>query len=61
MKKIYLSPDTQVIKIKICKIMTASNPTVAIDPDEAVNANEVESRRNRYDIWEEEELEDDYY
>lgn len=55
MSKVYICPDTQVVKIQGGMILTASNPTPTVDPDENVDANEIESRRDNFSIWDDEE------
>lgn len=57
MKKIYDAPETKVIKVKLATIIAASNPAVTADPDATpIDAGEVESRR--YNIWDDEEDEE---
>ena len=57
MKKIYLKPETKVMKVALSAIITASEPQVKVDTSaEAVDAGDVESRRYR-NVWVDEEEE----
>ena len=57
MKKIYETPETKVINVKLTTI-AASNPGVTADPDATpIDAGEVESRR--YNVWDDEKDEED--
>ena len=61
MKKIYLKPETKVMKVALSAIMTASEPQVKVDTSaEAVDASEVESRRYR-NVWVDEEEEEEEF
>ena len=55
MKKNYISPDTIEIKIRGSYLLTASDPNVIVTNDGSVKAGSVESRRYRYDAWDDEE------
>lgn len=59
MKKIYQIPETVIMKIATSMILSASDPNVKVDTTESVDADKVESRRNR-DVWEDEEEEEDF-
>ena len=45
MKKIYMMPETLVLKIQTSSMIAASDPDVVINPSEEVEAGSVESRR----------------
>ena len=55
MKKNYISPDTIEIKIRGSYLLTASDPNVTLNGGDSVEAGSVESRRYRYDAWDDEE------
>lgn len=55
MKKNYISPDTIEMKIQLSHFITTSDPNVIVDKDDNVDAEDVESRRHRYDVWDDEE------
>lgn len=64
MKKIYMSPDTEVLNINVPSIMTGSpgTPDAPVDPGEEVDPDEIESRRRNNNCWDDEdEFEDDDY
>ena len=42
MKKIYLNPTTEVVKIEVQQII-ASSPNAALDPSQSVNAGSIEA------------------
>ena len=54
MKKIYLMPDCQVIKVALTTMIAASEPDVKVDDTEKVDADKVETRRHN-DVWDDEE------
>ena len=61
MKKIYLMPETEVIKVALTAMIAASDPKVTVDTEETpIDADEVESRRHT-NVWEDEEEEEDEY
>ena len=62
MKKIYLKPETKVMKVALSAIMTASEPQVKVDTSDeaAIDAGEVESRRYR-NVWVDEEEEEEEF
>ena len=45
MKKIYMMPETLVLKIQTSSMIAASDPDVVINSEEEVEAGSVESRR----------------
>ena len=55
MKKNYISPDTIEVKIQLSHFITTSNPDVTLNGGDNVGAGSVESRRHRYDAWDDEE------
>ena len=55
MKKNYISLDTIEVKIQLSHFITTSDPDVIVTNDGSVNAGDVESRRHRYDVWDDEE------
>lgn len=55
MKKNYISPDTIEVKIQLSHLIATSNPDVIVTNDVSVEAGSVESRRHRYDAWDDEE------
>ena len=55
MKKNYISPDTIEVKIQLSHFITTSDPNVTLNGGDSVNAEEVGSRRHRYDVWDDEE------
>ena len=55
MKKNYISPDTIEVKIQLSHFITTSDPDVIVTNDGSVEAGSVESRRHRYDVWDNEE------
>ncbi|MBR4898637.1 MAG: hypothetical protein IKZ48_07630 [Prevotella sp.] len=64
MKKIYLSPDTEVLSIIVPSIMTGSpgTPDAQVDPgEEEVDPEDIESRRNHNRWDDEDDYEDDDY
>ncbi len=64
MKKIYISPDTEVLSIIVPPIMAGSpgTPAAPVNPDEEVDPDEIESRRRNNNCWDDEdEFEDDDY
>ncbi len=58
MKKIYMMPNCQVIKVNLTTMIAASTPDVIVDDTEEVDADKVESRRHN-DVWDDEDEEDD--
>lgn len=58
MKKIYMMPNCQVIKVNLTTMIAASEPDVKVDDTEEVDADKVEARR-RKDVWDDEDEEDD--
>ena len=58
MKKIYMMPNCQVIKVTLTTMIAASTPDVKVDDTEEVDADKVESRRHN-DVWDDEEEEDE--
>ena len=58
MKKIYMMPNCQVIKVTLTTMIATSTPDVIVDDTEEVDADKVESRRHN-DVWDDEEEEDD--
>lgn len=65
MKKIYISPDTEVLSIIVPPILAGSpgTPAAPVNPDEEeVDPDEIESRRRNNNCWDDEdEFEDDDY
>ncbi len=59
MKKIYMQPALVVQKIATHKMICTSAPSVTVDSTESVNANEVGSRYSKYNVWDDEEEDDD--
>ena len=58
MKKIYMMPEIQVVKVKLGSMITTSDPKATVDPNDYVDAGDVESRR--YNAWgDEDEDEED--
>ena len=55
MKKNYISPDTIEVKIQLSHLIATSDPNVIVTNDGSVEAGSVESRRHRYDAWDDEE------
>ena len=55
MKKNYISPDTIEVKIQLSHLIATSDPNVIVTNDDSVEAGSVESRRYRYDAWDDEE------
>ncbi len=45
MKKIYMMPETLVLKIQTASMIAVSEPDVVVNPDEEVEAGSIESRR----------------
>ncbi len=58
MKKIYMMPNCQVIKVTLTTMIATSTPDVIVDDTEEVDADKVESRRHN-DVWDDEEDEED--
>lgn len=58
MKKIYMMPETLVLKIQTTSMIAGSDPQAALDPSEEVEAGSVESRRYG-SIWDDDD--DDEY
>ena len=56
MKKIYIMPEIQFEDTRMETLMFVSTPKAAIDPDDYVDASEIESRN--YNAWDEEEYEE---
>ena len=52
MKKIYLTPNTKVIKVKLATMLALSDPRAALNPKSSVNADDIDSRSNDY--WDDE-------
>ena len=59
MKKRYEKPEVQVMKIKTMS-MLAGSPDAYIDPTESVAAGDVESRRGRNRMWDDEDEDEDW-
>ena len=58
MKKTYINPTMKVVKVKTRSLFASSDPVVTISPDSApVDAEDVESRSYRYNVWDDEEEE----
>lgn len=57
MKKIYMMPETLVLKIQTTSMIAVSEPDVVVNPDEEVEAGNIESRRYG-SIWDDDEEED---
>jgi len=53
MKKIYMMPEVQVVNVKMNTMVMMSSPRVGLDPNEDVDAEEVESRSSS--IWDDDE------
>jgi len=60
MKKVYELPMTNVIEISTSVILAGSAgvPNAQVDPNEDIDADEIESRRHN-DVWDDEDEEDD--
>ena len=58
MKKIYMMPNCQVIKVTLTTMIATSTPDVIVDDTEEVDADKVESRRHN-DVWDDEDEEDE--
>lgn len=56
MKKTYIMPEIQFEDTRMDTLMIVSTPKAAIDPDDYVDASEIESRN--YNAWDEEEYEE---
>ena len=51
MKKIYMKPETEALKITVnSTILNASDETVSIDPDDNVDAGDISSRSSN-GLW----------
>jgi len=56
MKKIYLKPEQQTFCVSTATFFASSEPTAGISTkdEDAVSADDVESRRGGFSIWDEE-------
>jgi len=55
MKKIYMQPALVVQKIATHKMICTSDPNVRVSTSEFVDADKVESRYSKYNVWDDEE------
>jgi hypothetical protein len=52
MKKIYITPNTKVIKVKLATMIALSDPKAGLNPKSSVDADDIDSRSNDY--WDDE-------
>ena len=50
MKQTYISPISKVVKIRVAQVM-ASSPDISLNAGKSVEAANVGSRENSWDIW----------
>ena len=55
MKKIYMQPALVVQKIATHKMICTSDPNVRVSTEGSVNAEDVESRYSKYNVWDDED------
>lgn len=56
MLKKYIKPQTDTVKVQAQEILAGSDPTFKIlssdDPNGTITKDEMESKSNHYDVWE---------
>lgn len=56
MLKKYIKPQTDTVKVQAQEILAGSDPTIKIlspdDPNGTITKDEMESKPNHYDVWE---------
>jgi len=64
-KKLYQAPDTTVFKVQLQQMIAFSGGGDSqgdpqVDPEEDTNGDDNRSRRRVYNVWEDEELEEEF-